>query len=330
LFAKQLSSASAAAKSNEARIRGELNRIVQGDMVARIQSEAEKAASKEQAGWKKIVAIVAVIVVAVVVAVVLTPIVASALAGGLVAMGVAAGTAGTIAAIATGAILGGATSGFARVAFNWAQGKELTEGLGQSVVLGAITGGVAGGIAGPVESIGWEGFKQAFGQVLIEVGQDTAKDILQGDFTWKGLAVTFLAGLAGGGIASVPQVKELQGASDGGFDARVGRLADRLLFGGGDGYAGERGGKSKGDKASGGAAGGRRGSDRPQAPGASSDASRPSRRSPGRGSTADRGGRDTGAAETGGGRGGRRRGAGVKGQSRPAHGGRRGGGSNGT
>lgn len=119
----------------------------------KIASEAWRAASKEQAAWKGVVAIVLIILV-IIASIALTI--------------VTAGAGGVLGGILIGALIGAVTAGLIQVINNLASGEEWDKGLVEAVVMGAV-GGALGGAIGA----GANGLAQAALQGAVKAGAST-------------------------------------------------------------------------------------------------------------------------------------------------------------
>jgi len=151
----------------------------------KITSEAWKAAKKEQPAWKGVVAILLIILV------IVLSVVVSVLTLG-------AG-APLLAVILVGAVVGAVTAGLIQVINNWAAGEDLSTGVVQAMVIGAV-GGALGGAIGA----GANGLAQAAVQGAIRAGASTATRValniginLAGDMLAEGLSQGFAAAAYG-------------------------------------------------------------------------------------------------------------------------------------
>jgi hypothetical protein len=110
-----------------------------------IDEEAKKARDKVQPRWKAWLMILITVIVSIIVAVVIGPMVVGAIAGFLGAF-MAAGVASAVGAVVGGAIVGAATSAVLTLIDNGINGRNLLEGMGMAVLMGAIGGGIGGGM----------------------------------------------------------------------------------------------------------------------------------------------------------------------------------------
>jgi hypothetical protein len=97
-----------------------------------IASAAWKAAEKEQPAWKGVLAIVLIIIVVII-----------ATAISIVTLGAGASL---FAVILVGALVGAVSAGLIQVINNWASGEDLTQGVGQAMIMGAIGGAIGGAL----------------------------------------------------------------------------------------------------------------------------------------------------------------------------------------
>jgi hypothetical protein len=173
----------------ETGLRGALDK-----MSADIDKYAEEAAAQEQPRWKGILKILLMIAVIVVVALVAGPAVIGAVGAMAGALGASAAAAGVIGAVVGGAIVGAAAGAVTQMGNNLIDGKNLMEGVGQAMIVGAIggalggAGGALGQALGKAGSIG-TGMTQTMMKFGIETGFDTVGNIL-GDLV-SGNPITF-------------------------------------------------------------------------------------------------------------------------------------------
>ncbi len=128
-------------------------KVAADGLEGKIASEAWRAASKEQAAWKGVVAIVLIILV-IIASIALTI--------------VTAGAGGVLGGILIGALIGAVTAGLIQVINNLASGEEWDKGLVEAVVMGAV-GGALGGAIGA----GANGLAQAALQGAVKAGAST-------------------------------------------------------------------------------------------------------------------------------------------------------------
>ena len=163
-------------------------------MSADINKYAEDAAAQEQPRWKGVLKILLMIAVIVVVALVAGPAVIGAVGAMAGALGASAAAAGVIGAVVGGAIVGAAAGAVTQMGNNLIDGKNLMEGVGQAMIVGAI-GGALGGAGGALgQALGnagklGAGMTQTMMKFGIETGFDTVGNIL-GDLV-SGNPITF-------------------------------------------------------------------------------------------------------------------------------------------
>ena len=173
----------------ETGLRGALDK-----MSADINKYAEDAAAQEQPRWKGVLKILLMIAVIVVVALVAGPAVIGAVGAMAGALGASAAAAGVIGAVVGGAIVGAAAGAVTQMGNNLIDGKNLMEGVGQAMIVGAI-GGALGGAGGALgQALGnagklGAGMTQTMMKFGIETGFDTVGNIL-GDLV-SGNPITF-------------------------------------------------------------------------------------------------------------------------------------------
>jgi hypothetical protein len=108
-----------------------------------ITQKADEAASKEAPAWKKVLAVVLIIIVIVIVIAVTIATAGGALAG--------LGFFATVAAgAAIGAAVGAVTSGLIAIAGNLWSNRDWTKGVGEAILVGAITGAIGGAVGAGV------------------------------------------------------------------------------------------------------------------------------------------------------------------------------------
>ena len=175
----------------ETGLRGALDK-----MSADINKYAEDAAAQEQPRWKGILKILLMIAVIVVVALVAGPAVIGAVGAMAGALGASAAAAGVIGAVVGGAIVGAAAGAVTQMGNNLIDGKNLMEGVGQAMIVGAIGGALGGAGNALGQHLAKEALKQGAGMATqsllkfgIETGFDTVGNIL-GDLV-SGNPITF-------------------------------------------------------------------------------------------------------------------------------------------
>lgn len=154
---------------------------------AEIASEAWKAAEKEQPAWKSVVAIVLIIVVIIVATVI-----------SIVTLGAGASL---FAVILIGALVGAVSAGLIQVINNWASGEDLTAGVGQAMIMGAIGGAIGGafGFAGGALAAGaTQAGARVATQIAITLTADLAAEaatqavgysLFGQEFNWQGFVM---------------------------------------------------------------------------------------------------------------------------------------------
>ncbi len=145
-----------------------------GEMRAKIEEEANKAADQVQPRWKGILKIVVAIAVVVAVAVVAGPAVIGAVGAAAGALGASAAAASAIGAVVGGAIVGAAAGAVVQMGNNLIDGKNLFDGVGEAMLVGAI-GGALGGAGGALGNFLAAG--KGLAQTALRFGIDTAFDI---------------------------------------------------------------------------------------------------------------------------------------------------------
>ncbi len=117
-----------------------------GPDFARVLTEAEREAeAKVQPRWKGLLKILLIIVVIVVIALVIGPAVIGAVGAFAATMGAGA-AAGAIGAIVGGAIVGALSGAVIQMGSNAIDGKAIFDGVGQAMLVGAISGAIGGGL----------------------------------------------------------------------------------------------------------------------------------------------------------------------------------------
>jgi hypothetical protein len=153
---------------------GELEKQLQdklNGLDAQIIREANKAASKEQPAWVKVLAVVLIILVIIAATII-----------SIVTLGAGAGF---FAIILVGALVGAVSAGLIQILSNWMNGETWHEGLVQAMVMGAI-GGALGG------ALGFAGGALASGAAAVGARVVTQFAIQAGaDLIAEGLTQTF-------------------------------------------------------------------------------------------------------------------------------------------
>ncbi len=117
-----------------------------GPDFSKVMTKAEAdAEAKVQPRWKGLLKILLIIVVIVVVALVIGPAVIGAVGAFAATMGAGA-AAGAIGAVVGGAIVGALSGAVIQMGNNAIDGKAIFEGVGQAMLVGAISGAVGGGL----------------------------------------------------------------------------------------------------------------------------------------------------------------------------------------
>ncbi len=117
-----------------------------GPDFSREMTNAEnEAKAKVQPRWKGLLKILLIIVVIVVIALVIGPAVIGAVGAFAATMGAGA-AAGAIGAIVGGAIVGALSGAVIQMGSNAIDGKAIFEGVGQAMLVGAISGAIGGGL----------------------------------------------------------------------------------------------------------------------------------------------------------------------------------------
>ena len=110
--------------------------------LSRAEADAE---AKVQPRWKGLLKILLIIAVVVVIALVVGPAVIGAVGAFAATLGAGA-AAGAIGAIVGGAIVGALSGAVIQMGNNAIDGKAIFEGVGQAMVIGAISGAIGGGL----------------------------------------------------------------------------------------------------------------------------------------------------------------------------------------
>lgn len=186
-----------------------------------IRDYADEAASHVEPRWKTVVKWVLIIAIVVVVAVVVGPLVVGAVGGFL---------GSTLAgAVIGGAIVGAGTSAAIQVVNNWASNRNLSEGVGQAAIVGAI-GGALGGFAGAgIQGLASKYALGAVSKFALQAGADLAINTgtelaTTGHVSWESVAMSlaFSAGLHGlSSIKGVSNFQERMTASGEAFGANM-------------------------------------------------------------------------------------------------------------
>lgn len=158
-----------------------------------IVRQADAAAAQEAPAWKRVLAVVLVIIVVVIV-------IAVIVASGGTAMAALVAAAGPIGAgILVGAAVGAVTSGLLAVAGNLWSNRDWTEGVGEAMLVGAITGAVGGGVGAGV-GVALKGASTAVqigADLLSNVALDLGTQFVTGgfsldNFAWSNLGMTLV------------------------------------------------------------------------------------------------------------------------------------------
>ena len=115
------------------------------DFQAALTSAEAKAAADVQPRWKGLLKILLIIVVVVVIALVIGPAVIGAVGAFAATLGAGA-AAGAIGAIVGGAIVGALSGAVIQMGSNAIDGKAIFDGVGQAMLVGAISGAIGGGL----------------------------------------------------------------------------------------------------------------------------------------------------------------------------------------
>lgn len=148
---------------------------------ADIKKYGDQAAAEVQPRWKTVAKVLLVIAVIVVVALVIGPAVIGAVGAAAGALGASAATAGAVGAIVGGAIVGAASGAVIQMGSNLIDGKNVMDGVGKAMIVGAI-GGALGGAGGVVGNALGNAGKLGAGisQTVLKTGIDAGFDIVGG------------------------------------------------------------------------------------------------------------------------------------------------------
>ena len=169
---------------------GELEKQLQdklNGLDAQIIREANKAASKEQPAWVKVLAVVLIILVIIAATII-----------SIVTLGAGASL---FAIILVGALVGAVSAGLIQILSNWMNGETWHEGLVQAMVMGAIGGALGGalGFAGGALASGAAAVgARVVTQFAIQAGADLIAEgltqtfayvVFGQDFNWQGFVM---------------------------------------------------------------------------------------------------------------------------------------------
>ncbi len=215
-----------------------LENAVRTDMSGAITEEARKAYDQVQPRWKSVVKWILIIAVVLVVAIVLGPMVIGAVTGLAAGLGASTAAAGIIGTVVGGAIVGAGTSAATTIIDNGFSGRDLTEGIGKAMLIGAV-GGALGG-AGGLLTKGLSGMTQFGASVALDMTIDTGINLATGNFTWENFGVGLLMSAFTNGISMNSRVQGWQ-QSNMSLGYRGGFAAGQGIHGlatGGSGYSG--------------------------------------------------------------------------------------------
>jgi hypothetical protein len=178
-------------KEIEKGLRGALDKLPKD-----IETEAENAAAKVDPK-KELLKLLLVVVVVVVVALVVGP-----FAAGLLA------PLGALGTVLTGAAVGALSSAAIQMGSNVIDGKNILEGVGQAMLIGAVTGALGAGIGVGINNVankfGAEAVKSFAGKMALEVGQDMVGDIatniVTGQFSWDNIGQSLFMAVFTAGV----------------------------------------------------------------------------------------------------------------------------------
>ncbi len=195
-------------QSNADSVEEGLTAVAREDLPGVISEEAQKARAQVQPRWKSVLKWVIIIAVVLVVAVVLGPMVIGAVTGLAAGLGASAAVAGVVGTVVGGALVGAATSAATTVIDNGFSGRDLTEGLGTAILLGAIGGAIGGAAAGPLR--GLSGMAHFGASVAVDLVIDTGLNLATGNLSWENFGMSLFMSVLVNGVSAHGRVQGVQ------------------------------------------------------------------------------------------------------------------------
>lgn len=185
-----------------------LTNAVREDMHGVITDEARVAYEQVQPRWKSVLKWVIIIAVVLVVAIVLGPLVVGAVTGLAAGLGASAALAGVIGTVVGGALVGAAASAATTVIDNAFSGRDLIDGLGTAILMGAVGGALGGAASMPLKAL--SGAMHLGASVAVDLVIDTSLNLATGNFSWETLGASLAISLLANGVSTNARVQRVQ------------------------------------------------------------------------------------------------------------------------